>query len=59
MVLSLSLPVVFCGGPMFSCVRYSCTLGVSGFYVAFVVLVLLRVALGLVSGEALGLVISA
>jgi hypothetical protein len=44
---------------MFPCVRYSCSLGGSGFFVAFVVLVLLRVALGLVSGEALGLVMSA
>ena len=44
---------------MFPCVRYSCSLGRSGFCVAFVVLVLLGVALGLVSGEALGLVISA
>ena len=58
MVVSLSLPVVFCGGPMFPCVRYSCSLGGSGFCVAFVVLVLLRVALDLVSGGALGLVIS-
>jgi hypothetical protein len=41
---------------MFPCVRYSCSLGGSGFCVAFVVLVLLRVALGLVSGETLGLV---
>ena len=59
MVVSLSLPVVFCGGPMFPCVRYSCSLGGSGFCVAFVVLVLLRVALGLISGETLGVVISA
>ena len=44
MVVSLSLPVVFCGGPIFPCVRYSCSLGGSGFCVAFVVLVLLRVA---------------
>ena len=35
MVVSLSLPVVFCGGPMLPCVRYSCSLGGSGFCVAF------------------------
>ena len=58
MVVSLSLPVVFCGGPMLPCERYSCSLGGSGFCVAFAVLVLLGVALGLVSGGSLGLVIS-
>ena len=58
MVVSLSLPVVFCGGLVLPCERYSWSHGMSGFCVAFAVLVLLRVALGLVSGGALGLVIS-
>jgi hypothetical protein len=58
MVVSLSLPVVFCGGLVFPCERYSWSHGGSGFCVAFAVLVLLRVALGLVSAGALGLVIS-
>ena len=40
------------------CARYSSLLEGSGFYLAFVVLVLLRVALVLVSGGTLGLVIS-
>ena len=44
---------------MLPCVRYSCSLGGLGFCVVFVVLVLLRIALDLVSGETLGLVISA
>ena len=58
MVVSLSLPVVFCGGPMFPCVRYSCSLGGSGFCVSFVVLVLLRVALGLAFDGPLGLMVA-
>ena len=40
----------FCGGLMLPCVRYSCSLGKPGFCVEFAVPVLLRFALGLVSG---------
>ena len=39
---------------MLPCQRYSCSLGGSGFCVAFVVLVFFGVALGLVSGGTLG-----
>ena len=49
----------FCGGPMLFCVRYSCSLKGFCFCVAFLVLVLLRVSLDLVSGETLVLVLSA
>jgi len=46
-VVSLSLLFVFCGVLVFPCVSVSLSFGGLGFWVVFVLLVLLRVALGL------------
>ena len=56
--VSLFLPFVFCIGPVFPCVSVSWSFGGLGFYVVYVLLVLLRVALGLVFDGSFGLMIS-
>ena len=58
LVVSLFLPFVFCGVPVFPCVPVSWSFGGLGFCVVIVLLVLLRVALGLASDGLLGLMAS-
>ena len=58
LAVSLFLPFVFCGVPVFPCVPVSWSFGGLGFCVVIVLLVLLGVALGLASDGLLGLVVS-
>ncbi len=58
LVVSLFLPFVFCGVPVFPCVPVSWSCGGLGFCMVIVLLVLLGVALGLAFDELLGLMVS-
>ncbi len=58
LVVSLFLPFVFCGVLVFPCVPVSWSCGGLVFWVVFVLLVLLRVALGLAFDGLLELVVS-
>jgi hypothetical protein len=58
LVVSLFLPFVSCGVPVFPCLPVSWSFGGLGFCMVIVLLVLLRVALGLAFDELLGLMVS-
>ncbi len=58
LVVSLFLPFVFCGVPVFPFVPVTWSFGGLGFCMVIVLLVLLRVALGSAFGGLLGLMVS-